>query len=134
MIIILTDGTEKTALIVTGGQKYFQGANRDALTFVFAETSIDEIDADFTEANCESITLIGDDGSENIHKGYVIRTELTKKPVVVTSATDTEPEITEMRVMVTMAQRTYNETQMANIAEEVTNTQLALCEVYEMMA
>lgn len=134
MKVILNDGTIVTAIIVTGGQKYYQGANRDALTFVLPETSLDEVDAVFTEENCESITLVSDDGSENIHKGYVIRTELTKKPVVVTPATDTEPEITEMRVMVTMAQRTYNETQMANIAEEVTNTQLALCEVYEMMA
>lgn len=133
MKIILADGTEKTAIIVTGGQKYYQGANRDALTFVFEETSLDKIDEIFTDVNCESITLIGDDESENIHKGYVLRTELVKKPVVVTPATDSEAEVTEMRVMVTMAQRTYAESKIATIAEEVTNTQLALCEVYEMM-
>ena len=119
MKVILDNGLEKDCILVTGGQKYIQGANRDALTFVFAETSIDEIDADFTETNCESITLVGDDGSENIHKGYVIRTELVKKPVVVTPATDTEPEVTEMRVMVTMTQRTYIETQMASLIDTV---------------
>lgn len=119
MKVILANGLERDCTVVTGGQTYTQGANRDALTFVFPETSIDEIDADFTEVNCESITLVGDDGSENIHKGYVIRTELVKKPVVVTPATDTEPEVTEMRVMVTMAQRTYAETQIASLTETV---------------
>lgn len=133
MKIILNDGTELTAIIVTGGQKYTQGANRDALTFVFSETSLDEIDAVFTEANCESVTLIGDDESENIHKGYVIRTELTKKSVITEAESSDTEEVTEMRVFVTMAQRTYAETQMAAIAEEVTNTQLALCEIYESM-
>ena len=134
MKIILNNGIETTAITVMGAPKYFQGANRDALTFVLAETSLDEVDTMFTEVNCESITLIGDDGEENIHNGYVIRTELTKKPVVITPATESEAEVTEMRVFVTMAQRTYAETQMASITEEVTNTQLALCEVYEMMA
>lgn len=133
MKVILANGLEKTALIVTGGQKYTQGASRDALTFVFPETSMDEIDEAFTDTNCEVITLVGDDGSENLHKGYVIRTELVKKPVVVSGGDDTTPEVTEMRVMVTMAQRTYAETKLASIAEEVTNTQLALCEIYESM-
>jgi len=134
MKVILANGLEKTALIVTGGQKYTQGASRDALTFVFPGTeSIDEIDEIFTEANCGAITLIGDDESENIHKGYVIRTELVKKSVVVSGGNDVEPEVTEMRVMVTMAQRTYTETQIASMSEEITNTQLALCEIYESM-
>ena len=119
MKVILNDGTIVTAIIVTGGQKYYQGANRDALTFVLPETSLDEVDAVFTEENCESITLVSDDESENLHKGYVIRTELVKKPVVVEAASSDTEEVTEMRVMVTMAQRTYAETQLASLTESV---------------
>lgn len=133
MKIILNDGTELTAIIVTGAPKYVQGANRDALTFVFADTTLDYLDTVFTESNCESITLIGDDGSENIHNGYVIRVELSKKIEVIEQATTDTAEVTENRVYVTMGQRTYSETQMAAIAEEVTNNQLALCELYESM-
>ena len=131
MKVILTNETELTPIMVTGAQKYVQGVNRDSLTFVFAEVGLDEIDGVFTEENCESITIIGDDESEAIHNGYVIRTDLTKKLVVTQTATSETEEVTENRVMVTMAQRTYAETQMRSMQEEITNTQLALCEIYE---
>lgn len=134
MKIILANGIEKTAIIVTGGQKYTQGASRDALTFVFADVSMDEIDRDFTETNCESIALVGDDGSENIHKGYVIRTELVKKPEIVKQATVDTDEVTEMRVMVTMAQRTYAETKLAEIEAQNMDTALAVAELGVMIA
>lgn len=133
MKIILNNGKEVNAFTVTGGAVYAQGANRDALTFVLPNGSIDEVDNAFTAENCKSINIVTDDGTENIHNGYVVRTELVKKAVLIKAATETEPEVTEMRIMVTMAQRTYAETQIATIAEEITNTQLALCEVYEMM-
>lgn len=134
MKIILNNGKEVSALTVTGGPVYAQGANRDSLTFVLPDGSLDEADKSFTAENCKSINIITNDNTENIHNGYVIRTELAKKAILIKPATENEPEVTEMRIMVTMAQRTYAESQMAIIAEEVTNTQLALCEVYEMMA
>lgn len=136
MRLILSNNTELNPIIVTGGSKYVQGANRDALTFVFGDSySMDELDALFTEANCETITLIGDgeDQTENMHKGYVIRMELVKKLVVTQDATTDTAEVTEPRIQVTMAQRTYQETKISEIAEEVTNNQLALCELYESM-
>lgn len=136
MRIILSDNTELNPIIVTGGSKYVQGANRDALTFVFGDAySMDELDALFTEANCENIIIIGDgeDQTENLHKGYVIRMELVKKLVVTQDATSDTAEVTESRIQVTMAQRTYQETKIAEITEEVTNNQLALCELYEGM-
>ena len=40
MKIILSDGTELTPILVTGGPKYVQGANRDTLDFVFADCSL----------------------------------------------------------------------------------------------
>ena len=121
MKIILANGVEKNAILVTGGQIYAQGANRDALTFVFSsnEVSLDEIDNDFTPIACENIKLVDETGSEFIHKGYTIRTELTKKDVVLTPGDETNPETVENRIMVTMAQRTYVETQMASLIDTV---------------
>lgn len=119
MKVILTNGKEVTVFSVIGNPTYVQGASRDALTFILQDTSLDEVDNDFISENCETINIIADDGSENIHKGYVIRTELTKKSVVITQATEADPEVAEMRVMVTMAQRTYAEAQMAALIETV---------------
>lgn len=131
MKIILTNGTELTPIMVTGQSTYAHGAERDSLTFVFSETSLDELDSIFTETSCESIDIIDDDGNEFIHSGYVIRTELTKKRVVTQEANLDTDEVMENRVFITMAQRTYAETQMMLLSEELTNTQLALVELYE---
>ncbi len=113
MKIILTNGAELTPVIVTGAKKYVQGANRDALTFVFADTSLDEMDGIFTAENCENINIVGDDESEAIHSGYTVRAELVKKLVETQAATTDKEAVTENRVFVTMAQRTYAEDQMA---------------------
>lgn len=120
MKIILANGTEMTPIMVTGAKKFVQNANRDALTFVFDDSkSLDELDTIFTDSACESITIVGDDKSENLYKGYTIRAELNKKQVQ-TSVEGSEEEATyEMRVFLTMAQRTYTETQIADINEAV---------------
>ena len=91
MKIKLYNGLELNPIMVTGAHKFTQGANRDCLTFVFPETSLDELDSWFTEANCEVITIYkndyDEDGNaievENLHSGYVIKNELTKKDVVI---------------------------------------------------
>lgn len=89
MNIKLSNGTELTPVMVTGGQKYVQGQSRDTLSFVFAaDAGMETLDAAFTEAACESITIVGDDGTENIHKGYTIRAELSKTSVETTPATE----------------------------------------------
>ncbi|MBQ6833581.1 MAG: hypothetical protein IJO55_04100 [Lachnospiraceae bacterium] len=109
MKIILTNGTELTPILVTGGPKYAQGANRDTLDFVFPDCSLDEKVEQFTEANCENITIVGDDGSEAIHTGYVIP-EIVKKPVEIEKATVDTDAVYENRVFVSMSQRIYAET------------------------
>ena len=120
MKITLTNGTELTALMVTGGGRYVQGANRDTLTFIFpAEQSMDELDALFTEQNCETI-ILGDGETEGgIHHGYTIRAELKREPVVVTPATESTEAVMENRTFVSMSQRTYMESQMASLTETV---------------
>lgn len=129
MKVILNNGTELTPIIVTGEKRNVQGARRDCLTHVFAEAGLDEIDGLFTEANCENITIIGDDGSEAIYKGYTIRTDLTKTMVETVPATATTEAQYESRVTVTMAERTYAETVLAQLAQESTDTQIAVAEL-----
>ena len=114
MKIKLTNGAELSPIMVTGAQTYVQGAKRDTLSFIFPETeSMEALDAAFTEAACKSITIVGDDESEAIHKGYVIRVELKKATIVVSPETAESPAVTEARITVSMAQRTYTETQLA---------------------
>jgi hypothetical protein len=114
MKIILTNGTELSLIMVTGKSTYVQGANRDTLSFIFPATeNMTTLDAAFTTANCESITIIGDDGSESIHKAYTIRAEMKKAPVEIAPATPESEAVAEERITVSMAQRTYAETQLA---------------------
>lgn len=134
MKIILTNKTELQPVIVTGGTEYVQGANRDVLAFVFADASMDELDALFTVENCEAIKIVGGDESESIHTGYTLRASLTKTAEEVQQATADTEAVYESRVTVKMAQRTYAESMLSSLQEELTNTQLALCEVYESMS
>lgn len=131
MKIILTNGTELQPILVTGGPEYVQGTNRDVLTFVFADESMDKLNSLFTETNCESIKIVGDDKSEAIHQGYTIRAAISKNPEEIEPATTDIEAVYEERVSVKMAQRTYYESKLASLQDELTYTQLALCEVYE---
>ena len=116
MKIILNNGKELSPILVTGGPRMVQGASRDTLSFIFpADVSMAAIDQAFTADACEHITIIGDDGSENIHTGYTIRAELSKASVEVTPATESEAAVFEDRITVSMSQRTYAESQLANM-------------------
>ena len=116
MKVVLANGTVVDALIVTGYQSYVQGQNRPVLDFAFPETtSIADIDEVFTEENCEKITLIDDNDNEFIHEDYVIRSNLKKEMTVVKKATPDNDEVSEQRVFVIMAQRTYLEKQVKNL-------------------
>lgn len=124
MKIILTNGTELNPIMAAGGSRYFGGAHRDSLSFIFAaDASLDELDAIFTDANCETITIedttVDAEGNETtvgyIHTGYTIRAELKREPMEVTPATESSAAVYENRVTVTMAQRTYEEKQFQNM-------------------
>ena len=133
MKVILQDGTELEPLDISGEPTTVQGETRDGLTFAFqASAGLEAINAAFSEENCESIRLVEDGGTEHIHTGYVIRVALTLTPG--------SDESGEDHITITMAQRTYAEEQLLAIrrqteetAAQMTDTQLALCEVYEMM-
>lgn len=114
MKIILANGTELNPIVVTGGSSQVQGARRDTLHFVFPATEdMAVLDSAFSATACESINIIGDDGSEAIHKAYTIRAKLEKASVEVTPATAEYESEYEERITVSMAQRTYSETQLA---------------------
>ena len=116
MKIILNNGKELSPILVTGGTRMVQGASRDTLNFIFpSDVSMTSIDEAFTADACDKITIVGDDGSENIHTGYTIRAELSKASVEVTPATESEAAVFEDRITVSMSQRTYAESQLANM-------------------
>jgi hypothetical protein len=120
MKVILCNGVELTPNTVTGTKRLVQGASRDTLTFVFPDgASLDELNRIFSAENCENITIIENDGSEYVHSGYVIRAELTREPVEVASASDTEPATYEDRVVVAMSRRTYQESQYAEMKNTI---------------
>ena len=120
MKIILANGKELNPILVKGATTFVQGAKRDTLSFVFPATEdMGALDTAFSESACESIAIIGDDESESIYKGYVIRAELKKAPVEVSPETPEAPAITEERITVSMSQRTYIETQLAILGVRV---------------
>lgn len=120
MKIILNNGTELTPILVNGGLRRVQNVDRDVLEFVFpAEAGLEALDGAFTAGNCESITVEDGEGNQYVHTGYVIRRELSKAAVEVTPATAEADAVYEDRITVAMAQRTYAETQMAQLQAAV---------------
>ena len=119
MKIILANGGELAPIMVTGGKRTVQGADRDTLAFVFSGSEdMTALDAAFDTAACESITIV--EGEEQyVHKGYTVRAELSKKSVEVTPATERTEAVYENRITVAMAQRTYTESQLASLTDTV---------------
>lgn len=120
MKIILNNSTELNPITVTGGRRMVQGASRDALTFVFpASEGMENLDAIFSANACESITIVENESTEYIHKGYTVRAELSKASVEVEPATAETEAVFEERITVCMAQRTYTESQLASLTDTV---------------
>ena len=132
MKMYLANEVELEPLTVSGEPRIVQGETRDCLSFHFsASAGLEAINTAFSAANCESIRIVEDGGTEHIHTGYVLRVELILTP---------GEEGGEGQITVTMAKRSYAEEQLLAIrrqaeatASQMTDTQLALCEVYEMM-
>lgn len=121
MRIKFVNGVELTPILVTGAQVQVQGTKRDTLTFTFsANEDMATLDSLFTANNCETLIIFNNiDGSENIHKAYTIRHELKKTTVMVTPAAADTEAVYEDRITVSMAQRTYAESQLASLTETI---------------
>ena len=123
MKIILANGQELPLLMVTGGSRQIQGANRDCLSFVFDNIiSLDELDKIFTESNCEIIKITGDDDNTNaIYLDYTVRAELKKYNEVAAKETPNNKAVIVERVIISMAQLTYQEKQMKLLEARLAN-------------
>jgi len=121
MKVILNNGTALNAILVNGQNRYFQGANRDSLEFQFAKDAVtfDQLDTLFAAPeNTKRITL--QQGEKTyLHENYSLRVSLNLAPVMITPATGTEPEVTEERYSVVMAQKSYVELQQEALQEAV---------------
>ena len=132
--VVLADGTQVSVLNVIGEKRTVQGARRDVLTFVTDGTlTMDELDRIFSEENCDSIRIVEEE-MENLHTGYAIRVALSKCMEEIKAGSANEEATYEPRITVSMAQRTYAEAQLAKLAAESTDTQLAVAELAEMIA
>ena len=115
---ITVNGTEVAAVSVIGAAQFFQGANRKTLEIHFAtgETDFAELNTLFTEPG--SILITDDDGTYQ-HDNYALRVSTALKPIVVTPETDEAPAVTEDRYVIVLAQKTYAETQMESVKEQI---------------
>lgn len=133
--IKFSDGTELPVITAKATQVYAQGANRAAIEIQIAKdaTTFDTLDK-LTADNAKTGKLTFVDGDVTyVRDNYTIRAELALKPVVTAPATSTTVEVTEDRLCLTLAQLTYAEVQLAAQAQQITDAQLALCDIYETM-
>jgi hypothetical protein len=129
MLIKFANGATLTPITTTGAKRTVQGATRDVLSFAFpADASMDELNKLFTPENCEIITIvetrkIPETGAiyENEHQyvGYVIRDGIKRENLLVRPETAESAAVYEDRITVSMAQRTYAETQLASLMETI---------------
>ena len=108
---IKLDDYELELLSYNRQTNFVQGANRDCITFVFAngDYSIDELKRIF-ESNADDI-VVADDDSEKHYLDYSILTavEITKE--VVEQETNNSPEQDIEVVKISLAQKNYTEKQ-----------------------
>ena len=136
---------------------YVQGAQRDVMDFRFdpTVTTLDEIDALFTADECVkliiretivqhvTVTTYNEDGTINethieeveetqefVHENHPLRVSLSKQMFNLATENGSEDV---MQISVKMAQYTPTELLAASNGEQISDLQLALCEVYETM-
>jgi hypothetical protein len=120
MKIILNNGTELVPILINGYRKYIQGINRDCLEFYFASNvTFAQLDELFGDPINTSKIILQDSSESYLHENYTIRDALKYVPFVLSEATDTTPEVAEMRFSVVMAQKTYVETQIDSLRDTV---------------
>lgn len=119
MKITLHDGTVLQPLAATGTHRLVQGATRDTISFIFpGDTDLEAMDRIFTAEACETI-MVNNNGNDYVHSGYIIRAELKRAPMEVVSATDTSEAVYEDRVVISMSQRTYLESQISSLTDAI---------------
>lgn len=132
--ITLKNGTTVDVVQINGQGRFFQGANRDSLEFHFPKegNSFETLEPLFTEANTAKITVTNDAGSF-VYNDYSLKAGMALVPVVITPAQGTDPEVSEERYTVTMAQKTYAEKQLEATAANSMIALEGLAEIYETL-
>lgn len=130
MKIKLNDNTELNVICINGKSVYHQGTNRDSLEFVFKKGHypFDQLDSLFADENKTKKIIVNDiitttdaEGkkvetlTEHVYDNYSLRISMEMKPLVITPATSTEPDVIEERVMVTMGQLTLIEKKLSDL-------------------
>lgn len=133
--ITLNNGTTLEVVQVNGQTKYFQGANRDTLEFQFAKesTTFDNLDTLFANSDNTSKITIKNGADEFLNENYSLRVSMNLSAIVIAPATDTDPEVTEERYTVTMAQKTYAEMQLEATAASTMTALEGIAEIYETL-
>jgi len=122
MQIKLNNGTAFDCFRASAKRENFQGSNRAMLEFYFSEgvTTFDELNTLFSNAeNTKAIEITDDSGNVSLFENYTIRAALRYTPFEVSPETDTSPAVTEMKLIVTLAQKTYNEFLTEQLQETV---------------
>lgn len=122
MRLTLNNGTELDIIIANGSSRYHQGENRDSLEFQLSKSipqTFEELDELFSNPSNTSKITLSEGETSYIHDNYTLKVQMALIPVVITPATDTEPEITEERYSIIMAQKTYKEIQLESLIETV---------------
>ena len=101
--------------------KFIQGANRDCITFVFAngDYSIDELKRIF-ESNADDI-VVADDDSEKHYLDYSILTAVEITNEVVVQETNDSPEQEVEVIKISVAQKTYTKKKEDARIEQLNN-------------
>ena len=123
MLIEFVNGVTLSPIVVTSAKRMVQGITRDTLSFIFpAEANINELKEIFTSANCEKIKIIEtiptSEGNmvytnEYLHEGYTICEFIKRELIMTAPETPQAAAVYEQRITVSMAQRTYAESQLA---------------------
>lgn len=121
MQLKFSDGTTLDVLAVKGQHTYFQGAQRDSLEIQIAKdkATFDALDTLTGDASKTGKLTVIDGDKQDEHDNYSLRVSLALQPVTVTEATSTTAAVTEDRLCVTLAQKTYAELQIAELQSSV---------------
>lgn len=119
MKIVFSDDTNLLCETVHGSFQYYNGTNRDSLTFIFPEDfDLTELINKFIPRNCRKIWLEDESGGKFLHEHYTIRFAIGVKErgFLINAGENADHRIVNY---VTMLQTTYAEQQLEELSDVV---------------
>lgn len=131
MKVILSNGTELTPELITFSPKYVEGQRRDTLNFIFsARKSMEDIDEVFKSENCD-IIILEDKSNKFTYEGYTLRSELSKKSILIAEKKEDSSAVYEERILVSMSKKTHSESEMENFRQMLADADETVISLYE---